>query len=305
MSYMKIGKNTFVKIIIIFEVVWWYWFFPNIGLDSSQWTLSSLIQSLSAILGLLIVIYVFVRSKKSELISSLTKFEPKYHEMLISPTKNGTPFIIELQEKCLQIIKENKYDNEIKGNPMTGKDTDYFDDFYSLCVLTEYMIMNHHLNYPVQKIRDDLNSTGYFEKRGKKLFYWNWIDRPLMTAEHFFFHLFSLPADFHDDELNCKLYEIIHEYSSIDNLPELRFELIKMKLFIGKRFVYLCYFIIFNIIGDVFAISIATKQSFDDITTKIIIGIFISTGLIVFLLIFIYIYLLTESDSDSWKEARQ
>ena len=103
MKDMKIKTKTSMKhffiIILILEYMWWYWFFPNIGLDSSQWTLSSLIQSLSAIFGLLIVVYVFIHTKNSELMSILTKLEPKYHEMLIAPSDNGNPFIIKLYEK--------------------------------------------------------------------------------------------------------------------------------------------------------------------------------------------------------------
>lgn len=303
---MKIGIKTLIRnnllSIIILQVIWWYWFFPNIGLDSSQWTLSSLIQSLSAIFGILAVIYVFIYSKKSDLTSILTKSEPKYHEMLISTTKNGIPFIIKLQEIFLQRIKENKFDKEIKANPFTRSNTDYLEDFYSLCVLAEYMITNHNLNYSFQKIREDLKSIGYFEKRGEKLFYWKWIDRPIMTAEHFFFHLFSLPVPFQlDDELKTKYYDITHEYSSKDNLPEIRRELIKMESFVGKNFIYLCFFIILNIVGDLYTLSIATNQSFNHTTTKILIGIFISTGLIVFWLIFGYIFTLIEADLDPGK----
>lgn len=305
---MKIGiktlmKNYFISIIIL-EFIWWYWFFPNIGLDSSQWTLSSLIQSLSAIFGLLIVIYVFIHTKKSELMSILTKLEPKYHEMLIAPTENGTPFIIKLHEENLKLIEENKYDSETKLNPLAGSKTDYLEELYSLCVLAEYMIMNHNLNYSSQKIRNDLKSTGYFEKRGKKLFYWNWIDRPLMNGENFFFHLFMLPVGFQfEDKLKIKLHDIRHEYLSKDNVPEIRFAWLKMNLFIGEFFVFLCSLITLNIIGDIYAISIATNQSFNYTTTKILIGIFISTGLVVFLLIFKYIFILAESDLDAWKKA--
>jgi len=89
----KIGINyniLFFFGILIIELIWWYYFFPSIGLDSSQWTLSALIQSLSAVLGLLIVVYVFIDSKKRESIENLTKLEPKYHNMLISPIENGS-----------------------------------------------------------------------------------------------------------------------------------------------------------------------------------------------------------------------
>ena len=124
-----------------------------------------------------------------------------------------------------------------------------------------------------------------------------WIDRPIMTAEHFFFHLFSLPIWFPDDELRTKSHDIMHEYSSKDNLPEIRRELTKMKSFIGKYFIYLCFFIILNIIGDLYTLSIATNP-FNHTTTKILIGIFISSGAIVFWLIFGYIFIIVEPDLD-------
>ena len=168
------------------------------------------------------------------------------------------------------------------------------------------MIMNHNLNYSPQKIRTDLESTGYFEKRGKKLFRWAWIDRPLMDAENFFYHLFMLPIGFEfEEKLKIKLMDIRHEYLSKDNVPETRKELIKMNLFIDKSFVFLCFIITLNVIGALFAISIATNQSFNYPTTKVFIGIFISMGFIVFMLIFRYILILVESDSDVWEKASQ
>ncbi|MCK4796421.1 MAG: hypothetical protein KAT05_03515 [Spirochaetes bacterium] len=284
-------------LIIVFS--WWHFFFPNIGLDSSQWVLSALIQSLSAILGLLIVIYVFISSKKSELIENLSKFEPKYHDMLISPTEDGTPFIIKLQKEFFENITKGKFDKEIKGNPFTIAETDYLEEFYSTSVLAEYMVITHQLNYKIQKFRDDLESIGYFEKRGKKLFRFFWIGCPLMVAENFFYHLFSLPVqgpDF-ERELVSKIHEIQHEYSNKDNIPTMRFRMISMGNLIDKKFIILSSFIFLNIIGELFTLSITSLNSFDYMNTKILIGIFISSGLIVFLLLFYYIYYIINNPS--------
>lgn len=285
--------------IFIIELIWWYHFFPSIGLDSSQWTLSALIQSLSTILGLLIVVYVFIDSKKRDSIENLTKLEPKYHDMLISPIENGTPFIIKLREEFLKNIFSEKYEGEVKLNPFTNSETDYLEQFYSVSVLAEYMIVTYGLNYSTQKIRDDLMSIGYFKKRGEKLFRYAWVGRPLMDAEYFFNHLLNLPMSFNfEGELKSKLQVIIHDIGLVDSISNIRFELVKMKALIGKKFIILSSFIILNIIGELFAESITTTKSFDYVNIRILVGIFISSGLIVYWLIFYYMYSIIERQRD-------
>ena len=285
--------------ILIIELIWWHYFFPCIGLDSSQWTLSALIQSLSAVLGLLIVVYIFIDSKKRESIEYLAKLEPKYHDILISQIENGTPFIIKLREEFLENILQEKCGSEMKFNPFTNSETDYLEEFYSVSVLAEYMIVTYGLNYSTQKIRDDLKSIGYFKTRGEKLFHSAWVGRPLMNAESFFKHLLNFPMFFNfDSELKSKLQVISHGIGLVDSITNIRFELVKVKELIGDKFIILSSFIIFNIIGELFTLSITTTKSFDYVNIRILVGIFVSSGLIVYWLIFYYMYSIIERQRD-------
>lgn len=301
----KISKNydiLFFFGIIIIEFMWWQFFFPSIGFDSSQWALSALIQSLSAVLGILIVVYVFIDSNKRESIENLAKLEPKYHNMLISPTKNGTPFILKLREEFLENILQDKFDSKKKLNPYTHSETDYLEEFYSVSVLAEYMTVTYSLDYPIQKIRNDLESIGYFKTRSEKLFRLMFIARPLMNAEFFFSHLLNLPMFFNfEGELRSKIQVISHDSGLVDNIPKIRFELIKRKASIGEKLIFLSSFIIFNIIGELFALSITTAKSFDYINVKILTGVFVSSGLIAYCLIFYYMYGIIEKEMDTEK----
>ena len=150
------------------------------------------------------------------------------------------------------------------------------------------MIITNHLNYSIKEVRDEIESVGYFKKRGKKLFKFAWIGRELLNPEIFFYHLFSLPFIL-EGEFGSKLAAIRHEYSK-DNIPKIRFKIEEMKILIGNDFIILGSFIVFNIIGELFTLSITTINSFNYITTRILIGIFISSGLIVFWLLFYYLF---------------